>query len=88
MPTKKSKRARGRKLRGRWRYNPTRPPSIDLGAYYITMERIDTDAKIGEWLLHLAGKAGVTATDLGHLVRNLLDLEASGLHRITRTSFA
>lgn len=59
---------------GRWTYNPTDPPSIDIGSYEIVLERIDTVAKLGDWLMHMANKNWVTPDDLGQLVFAMRDL--------------
>ncbi len=76
----------GKKAWGRWTYNKNEPPSIDLcGHYEIVLDRIDTDAKLGTWLLHLAEKGWVTSEDLGNLVMATMELEWIGYHRLKRT---
>jgi hypothetical protein len=78
----------GTKKWGNWTYNANKPPSIDhgrgLAAYEISLDRIDNDAKLGTWLLHLAEKGWVTADDLGNLVLALRDLEQVEYHRVER----
>jgi hypothetical protein len=71
----------GSKRWGRWRYSPTDPHSLDLidgGAYEVVLDRLDTVAKLGDWLLHLADKNWVTAEDLGNLVLAVRDLHQFG----------
>ena len=43
---------------GNWRYNPSLPPSLDFVPcqYEVVLDRIDTEAKLGNWLLHFADK--------------------------------
>src|SRR5262245_2656191 len=67
---------------GRWRYNPAEPPSLDIGAYQIVLDRIDTIAKLGDWLMHMADKKWVAAEDLGNLVAAVRDLHYAEMHPV------
>jgi hypothetical protein len=76
----------GKKTWGRWTYNASEPASIDLDGYYeVELHRIDTDAKLGTWLLHLNEKRWVTTEDLGFLVQAIQDLNRVGYHKMERT---
>jgi hypothetical protein len=68
----------GTKRWGNWRYNPSEPPSLDHGGYQIVLARLDSTAKLGDWLLHLSEKNWVTADDLGQLVKAVGDLNDIG----------
>ncbi|AWM39795.1 hypothetical protein GobsT_18380 [Gemmata obscuriglobus] len=69
---------------GNWVYNPAEPPSIDYKPqqYEIVLTRIDSTAKLGDWLLHLNEKNWITAEDLGNLVKGVEALASIGYHSI------
>ena len=71
---------------GNWKYEADAPPCVShrVERYEITLDRIDTDAKLGDWLLHLVEKGWVTAADLGNLVVAVTDLQSVGYHSINR----
>jgi len=74
----------GRQCWGRWKYNPSEPPSLDIlpddsgEPYWFTMDELGTTTEIGEWLLHIGRKTWTTADDLGQFARAILDLQRIG----------
>lgn len=74
---------------GRWRYlraghghpeGDSDGPTLMLdGKYGFDADRIQTDAELGHWVLHMVQKDWVTAEDVGNLVRLVSDLRVMKL---------
>lgn len=54
---------------------PTVGIEVEAGEYYdFELERCNTEAAIGTWIVHLSGKDWVNPIDLGNFMQMLLDL--------------
>lgn len=71
---------------GPWRYDGSKPASLHAGEYWFELSRINSHAKLGDWVRHIAEKVWGTPEVIGQLVMAVRDLEYAGLLKYDHTN--